>query len=133
MSDAMGNDAPETNEQESQPQSTDDLLRAVLQEQQAHRAEVAQLREELAKQKTPVQQSVSSRPATAEELYEQRMADINEHEFYCPGCGKLGDYPQKCTGRGEAPHPPIEMVSTDELKGDDPSKHTAAPATTTLG
>jgi hypothetical protein len=50
--------------------------------------------------------------------------------FYCPGCGKRVQYQQQCTGKPESPHPPIEVVSTDELKGDE---HTAAPSTENLG
>lgn len=48
-------------------------------------------------------------------------------DYYCPGCGRQYDYPQRCIGTGEAPHPPIEVVSTDELKGDNPENHTPAP------
>ena len=51
-------------------------------------------------------------------------------EFYCPGCGRTYDYRQQCTGSPEAPHPPIEVVSTAELDGD-PSEFTAAPNTGT--
>jgi hypothetical protein len=50
--------------------------------------------------------------------------------YYCPGCGLRYEYPQKCTGKPESPHPPIEVVSTDELSGDNP---TAAPSTENLG
>lgn len=39
--------------------------------------------------------------------------------FYCPGCGKRVQYQQTCTGRPDAPHPPIEVVPTDELSGDE--------------
>jgi len=57
----------------------------------------------------------------------------NEAPFYCPGCGKRGNYPQQCTGpSAAAPHPSIEMVSTDELSGD-PEKLTPAPSTENLG
>jgi len=55
-----------------------------------------------------------------------------EAPFYCPGCGKRVQYQQQCTGRPDAPHPPIEVVSTDELSGD-ASKLTAAPSTENLG
>jgi predicted RNA-binding Zn-ribbon protein involved in translation (DUF1610 family) len=48
-------------------------------------------------------------------------------DFYCPGCGRQYEYRQRCTGSLEQPHPPIEVVSTDELKSGDPSQHTAAP------
>jgi len=50
--------------------------------------------------------------------------------FYCPGCGRRFQYQQQCTGKPESPHPPIEVVSTDELSGDNP---TAAPSTENLG
>lgn len=57
-----------------------------------------------------------------------RKAHLLAHSFYCPGCGKVSTYPRECKGASkEAPHPPIEMVPTDELKGDDPSKYTPAP------
>jgi hypothetical protein len=52
--------------------------------------------------------------------------DDDESPFYCPGCGRRFEYQQQCTGRPDSPHPPIEVVSTDELRGDD---HTAAPNT----
>ena len=61
-------------------------------------------------------------PATADKA--------DEAPFYCPGCGKRVQYQQQCTGKPESPHPPIEVVSTDELSGD---SHTAAPDTTNLG
>jgi hypothetical protein len=49
--------------------------------------------------------------------------------YYCPGCGARYEYRQKCLGMSpEHPHPPIEVVSTDELKGD-PSGFTPAPST----
>jgi hypothetical protein len=47
--------------------------------------------------------------------------------FYCPGCGRMYGYQRECTGSSEAPHPPIEVVSTDELSGD-PEGHTPAPS-----
>jgi len=57
-------------------------------------------------------------------------SDTKDAPFYCPGCGRRYEYRQQCTGRPEAPHPPIEVVSTDELSVD---THTAAPDTTNLG
>ena len=124
--------------------TTDELLQQILAQQSEHRAEVAQLRKELADQKA--QRAVpapSSTRASAEELAQQRAEEIDRHDFYCPGCGKLVDYPQRCEGRAEAPHPPIEVVSTDELKNapdqsdqdayrEWQSKHSAAPSTDTL-
>jgi hypothetical protein len=53
--------------------------------------------------------------------------DEEEAPFYCPGCGKRFQREGECTGTGEAPHPPIEVVSTDELSGEE--GHTAAPGT----
>jgi len=50
--------------------------------------------------------------------------------YYCPGCGLRYQYQQKCTGKPESPHPPIEVVSTDEIGTD---KETAAPSTENLG
>lgn len=47
--------------------------------------------------------------------------------FYCPGCGTRYDTTENhCTGKAEAPHAAIAVVSTKELAGD-PEKHTAAP------
>lgn len=37
--------------------------------------------------------------------------------FYCPGCGRPANFMKECTGSPEQPHKPIEVVSTDELKG----------------
>lgn len=60
---------------------------------------------------------------------------FDDAPFYCPGCGRRAKYEKECRGSDTAPHPPIDVVSTDELRpsGDhphgDPSKHTPAPAT----
>lgn len=62
-------------------------------------------------------------------MVESEQPVHNDEPFYCPGCGRRYGYQRECTGRGEAPHPAIEVVSTDELHGDDTSKHTAAPNT----
>lgn len=68
---------------------------------------------------------------TEQEAQERSEAQENDRDFYCPGCGRRGDYHQQCKGRGEAPHQPIEMVSTDELyDGSDP---TPAPNTDKVG
>lgn len=75
--------------------------------------------------------SVSSR-RTEEKASPEPQGESKDAPFYCPGCGLRYEYRQKCTGRPDAPHPPIEVVSTDELSGD-PSKHTAAPNTDNLG
>lgn len=111
-------------EQPPQAQSTDDLLRALLAEQQAHRQEVAALRQEMnaARPAAPA----PAQQLTPDELLSQRMEEIDKHAYYCPGCGMLYDYPQKCTGKNESGHQAIEVVSTDELKSGDPQ---AAPVT----
>jgi hypothetical protein len=50
-----------------------------------------------------------------------------DSEFYCPGCGSRYEYRQRCVGMSpEAPHPPIEVVSTAELEGPE-SGFTPAP------
>lgn len=47
--------------------------------------------------------------------------------YYCPGCGRAyEDENAVCTGTPEAPHQPIDVVSTAELTGD-PEKQTPAP------
>lgn len=110
--------------------TTDDMLRELLANQQAQRAEVAELRAELDKARTAPAVAPTSTVQSPEVLAAQRQQELDAFEFYCPGCGALSHYQRACTGRGEAPHPPIEVVSTDEIKGDnatDPSKHTAAP------
>lgn len=108
-------------------------LADILKEQQAHRAEVAALRDELAKAKAAqtVPQPTSNAP-TAEEALAARLAEIDQYPFYCPGCGALYKYQRECIGlSGAHPHPPIEVVSTDELKSGDDMTHTAAPSTAT--
>lgn len=119
--------------------SVQDLLKQLIEaqgnlavSQQQHRAEVHALRNEMAKQRIAVPQ-VMDQQKTPEELLEARMADIRTHSHYCPGCGNLSTYIRECRGRGEAPHPPIEMVSTEELLSGDPESHTPAPATVNLG
>lgn len=106
------------------PQTTDDLLRAVLAEQQAHRAEVAELRQQMSESK-PAPPSTPPVNLSPEDATAARMEEVGKHSHYCPGCGLLYDYPQRCTGKAESGHAPIEVVSTDELKAGDPSKHTA--------
>lgn len=107
--------------------TVEELLKELLKAQQEHRAEVNALREEINKAKAPVQ--YGSKILTPEELLANRMAEIAEHDFYCPGCGRLYDYLTECKGGEEAPHPAIQVVSTDELKTGDPAKHTPAPNT----
>ena len=106
--------------------STDELVRELLAQQQNMRDEIAAARAEVAASR--VQPGPTATALSPEDLLAARMSDIQAHKFYCPGCGKLVDYQQQCRGRDEAPHPPIEVVSTDELLAGDPSKHTPAPA-----
>lgn len=107
--------------------TTEVTLADLLKEQQAHRAEVAALRQELAQSRTASPQSTANAP-TAEEALATRLAEIDQYPFYCPGCGALYKYQRECIGlSGAHPHPPIEVVSTDELKSGDPTTHTPAP------
>lgn len=108
------------------PQSTESMLTELLAAQKEHRAEVQQLRDELAASKVPAPQ-VNVQALNAEELATKRAAEIAAYPFYCPGCGRLYDYQRQCTGSGEAPHPAIEVVATDELTSGDPTTHTPAP------
>src|SRR5215831_13185105 len=106
-------DEPDTSADE--PQGTEDVLNQILAEQKQSRAEVADLRAQLAAAKQPVQ-AAPVQPQTPEEALAARMEEISQHDFYCPGCGLLYDYRQQCTGKAESPHPPTEVESTDELK-----------------
>jgi len=106
---------------------TNALLRQLLDERKQDRAELAALRQEFAQARVAAPAPRSATPMSAEELMAERLREIEEHSFYCPGCGALYNRERECIGRLEAPHPAIEVVSTDELKGDDPSRHTEAP------
>lgn len=133
MSDVMGT-GEDQQEAQGQPteQSVEQLLQQLLTQQAEHRAEVNAMRQEIARQRVappPGPQPLKS----AEQLHEERMADIRAHSHYCPGCGALSTYMKECRGTGASPHPPIDMVNTEELLSDDPSQHTPAPATTNLG
>lgn len=64
--------------------------------------------------------------------FDRQGNPLEEKEFYCPGCGRRYSYMRECTGTFEAPHPPIELVPTSELKGN-PADLTAAPDTEHLG
>jgi hypothetical protein len=100
--------------------------------QAAHRAEVEQLRNEISASRVSQPTQTANAPS-AEEALANRLAEIANFPYYCPGCGALyhTQYTM-CVGLdGSKPHAPIEVVSTDELKAGDPSKHTPAPATTT--
>lgn len=94
------------------------------------RAEVAAFRAEMAKAQ-PRTVQIAAVAENEEQRLAARLAEVAEHPFYCHGCGRLYDYPQKCLGSRAAPHPAIEVVSTDELKAGDPANHTAAPPSTT--
>jgi hypothetical protein len=62
-------------------------------------------------------------------MTETAKKEKQSHPFYCPGCGRRWNFQTECRGQSdEAPHAPIEVVSTNELEGD-PGKHTAAPDT----
>lgn len=110
--------------------STDDMLRQIIADQASARSENQALREELAKARMAPPPAPSSAALSPEEAARKRQDELRDYEFYCPGCGALSHYPRACTGRGEAPHPAIEVVSTEEIKGanaTDAEKHTAAP------
>ena len=126
-----GNGEGNTNPNEGK--SVDQMLQEMLAEQQHHRQEMAALREQWESQKAPAPSAAPAANRSVEELEAERAQEISNFSHYCPGCGRLFNYLRECVGRAEAPHPPIEVVSTDELMGDDTSKHTAAPATTNLG
>lgn len=104
-------------------EDVEDLAKAFME----FRKEIADLRNELAAVRKRPQTQVAH-AETLEDRTNARLAEIAQHEFYCPGCGILGDYPQKCRGTDERPHKALEMVKTDELGGD-PAQHTAAPST----
>jgi hypothetical protein len=93
----------------------------------AFRKEVADLRREMQLNRRPGL-TISAPVESIEDRTKARVAEIAQHSYYCPGCGRLYDYQRECTGTLAAPHKPIEVVSTDELAGD-PANHTAAPAT----
>lgn len=68
-------------------------------------------------------------PATVD-TEDTEDTEVQSHPFYCPGCGRRWNFLTECRGQNTAsPHPPIEVVSTDELTGD-PSELTPAPDTT---
>lgn len=68
--------------------------------------------------------------AAARREDDRLIAERRAAPFYCPGCGKPSKVEVPCVGTRAAPHPSIEVVSTDELAEDnDPSGHTPAPAT----
>jgi hypothetical protein len=113
--------------------TSDEMLKALVAAQAAHREELSSLRAEVAAKQSPAPTGLPATVKTPEQLYEERIADIRAHSHYCPGCGRLSTYMKECRGKDEAPHPAIEMVEVGELLSDDPTQHTAAPATTNLG
>lgn len=115
------------------PEASPNITLADLQAmQQEYRDEVKALRDELAATRKNQPQPQLANAISAEDALANRLAEIEGFPYYCPGCGGLYKYPQKCVGiDASRPHPPIEVVSTDELKAGDPSQHTPAPATTT--
>jgi hypothetical protein len=117
---------PQVDHPPTTPEEVQDLAAAFA----AFRGEVAQLRQELAAARSP-QKFMAAVTETIEDRTAARLAEIATHSHYCPACGLLYDYPQKCVGIAEAPHAPQEVVTTDELAGD-PASHTAAPNTDVL-
>ena len=111
------------------PATTDDILRAILAEQQQYRQQISELQTQINATKQPAPIALANAPSP-EDALKARMLDVQEHDYYCPACGRLYDYRQKCTGSGDQPHSPIEVVSTDELKSGDTAKHTAASVPT---
>lgn len=80
--------------------------------------------------------------APPQDASQEANRDRKDAPFYCPGCGKRVEYQQQCQGKPESPHPPMEVVSTDELYGADynpdakPGEsgyRTPAPSTENLG
>lgn len=112
------------------PPETMEEVAALAEALKSYRAEIALLRQEIAASRPRVQQ-VTATLETPEQRLEARLAAIAEASHYCPGCGALGKYPQKCEGTKTGPHKAIEMVSTEELSGD-PALHTRAPNTDEL-
>ncbi len=102
------------------------MLATLIADQKAQRAEIARMRDEIAASHAQARPQLTVDVPTAEERHAARMAEVAKFSHYCPGCGKLYNYPRECEGSPVAPHQPIEVVSTDELSGD-PANHTAAP------
>lgn len=56
--------------------------------------------------------------------------DRRSQPFYCPACGRGSSYQRECVGLGaDRPHPPVEMVGTDELTAGNEDNFTKAPNT----
>lgn len=109
------------------PNDTNAMLSQLIRSQSEQRAEIAALREELARSKA-APPAPPSQVQSAEDLLAARMQEVDAHDYYCPACGLLYDYPRECTGPFTGyGHAPVEVVSTDELKSGDSAKHTPAP------
>jgi hypothetical protein len=118
---------PTAPEVDHTPVDNDEIL-ALARDFAEYRKEISELREELRKAAPAVPKVLAGDLESEEDRLKLRLEEIAKHDFYCPGCGALKKWIQECTGTGAAPHPPIEVVSTDELKGF-PTGHTAAPST----
>lgn len=106
-----------------------DEVQSLSEQFKEYRAEIASLRQEIRDSNRPRGVPAPVDIPSEEERQEARFVEIRKHSHYCPGCGRLSTYMRECTGLpGGAPgHPPIDMVSTDELLSGDPSQHTHAP------
>lgn len=92
------------------------LLNQLVAAQTEYRNEISALRTEVAKARRQPIPTSTVQALSAEQLLANRMTEIEKYPYYCPACGKLHKYPGMCTGSAAAPHPPVEVVSTDELK-----------------
>jgi hypothetical protein len=108
-------------------QDTNALLHQLIEDQKAQRAEIAQLRADVTAGNAAAIPAASVTIPSDDDKRAARLAEVAQYSYYCPGCGRLYNYPAECTGSPEAPHPPIQTVSTEELQGD-PAGHTPAPA-----
>lgn len=127
-------------EPEQEAKTTDQLLAELLASQAEMRAELASQRQANEELK---QQLSSPRAAPADlnpqQALEARLKELADNPYYCPACGKVYKYLTECRGKGEAPHPPVLVVSTEEVQNrpdpvNDPvgyaeweKGHTAAP------
>lgn len=108
--------------------TSDDEVKALSGMLANFRKEIAGLRQEL-RQRSGHNAVFAGPTETVEERTNRRLEQIAQHSHYCPGCGELYNYAQQCSGpAGGQQHPPLEVVSTEELGGD-PESFTKAPAT----
>ena len=115
------------------PATTEELLTQLLEAQEANRKELAAMRAEIDSRQPPRPSGAPLTQLSPEEALSARMDTLNQHDWYCPGCGAVFHYQRECTGRGEAPHAPIDVVSTKEVTEGEPSDHTPAPNSENLG